>query len=343
MFFAQGAGLHRKDLKIEFNNFIRALAVILLLACFLTDFYERSQLLAINTDFPRLCEWPTNLDQFALFLLPTPIWIMAVNSHSNCRDTCWLRKLLFFWALFLLGICVRGDALLLVWCVSLPLLTVVASHCLKRINWKLFATMQVTPVLAFGSFRYMIDEPGREKQIKTEVALIEAASSMISESVAPTIAPRAPTLGKSDFLTSFGADENKGGMRNTLRIHATEPWQKSPIIEHGPGAFSYFEDSENKQKFPSAGFDMLTQASVVDWRPVFVASGLNASSQSHLFAGNADRSDNFLRSALHPPPARIQSVHDHSRASDQECEKSLNPTKLITRLLHVRYCWVLAP
>lgn len=254
----------------EFNGFIRALGVIPLallaipLLCFLTDFYELAELLGINTDFPsRLSAWSTNPNQLALFLLPIPIWLMAVYRDANWQGSRWLRNFLLLWAFFFLGICVRSDALLLAWCVGLPLLTIVASLWVKRTNWKLFATMLVAFVLAFGSFKYMIDGPGRENLIKAETAIVKAVSSVFSDTATGLQrAPRTFAPGKSDSLLGVGFDENKGGVRKTLWIHATEAWLQSPIIGHGPGAFSYFDDPENKQEAHNLGFDMLTQAGI---------------------------------------------------------------------------------
>ncbi|MNK77305.1 O-Antigen ligase [compost metagenome] len=60
-----------------------------------------------------------------------------------------------------------------------------------------------------------------------------------------------------------GLDENKGGVRKTLWIHAIDAWLESPVIGHGPGAFSYLDDPEHKQEAHNLGFDMLTQAGVV--------------------------------------------------------------------------------
>ncbi|MGY2186547.1 O-Antigen ligase [compost metagenome] len=255
----------------EFNNFIRALGVIpvVLLAvpfiCFLTDFYELAQLLGINTDFPsRLSAWSTNPNQLALFLLPIPIWLMAVYRDANWQGSRWLRNFLLLWVFFFLGICVRSDALLLAWCVGLPLLTIVAALWTKQTNWKLFTTMLIAFILAFGTFKLMIDGPGREILIKYEEKLVNSVSSVFSDG--KTDAPRAPRAfapTRSDSLMGVGLDENKGGVRKTLWIHAIDAWLESPVIGHGPGAFSYLDDPEHKQEAHNLGFDMLTQAGVV--------------------------------------------------------------------------------
>jgi len=254
--------------KQEFSSFIKALGVIpaVLLAipflCFLTDSNELAELFRINTDYPsRLSAWSTNPNQLALLLLPIPIWLMAVYRESNWQGARWLRNFLLLWAFFLLGICVRSDALLLAWTIGLPLLTIVASLWVKRVNWKMFATMLVAFVLAFGTFKVMIDGPGREQLLKIETAIVSTVSSMFGEA-APEQPKKAFAPGKSDSIIGVGFDENKGGVRKTLWIHAYDAWLQSPIIGHGPGAFSYLEDPAKKEEAHNLGFDMLTQVGI---------------------------------------------------------------------------------
>lgn len=254
--------------KQEFSSFIKALGVIpvLLLAipflCFLTDSNELAQLFRINTDYPsRLSAWSTNPNQLALLLLPIPIWLMAVYRESNWQGARWLRNFLLLWAFFFLGICVRSDALLLAWCIGLPLLTIMASFWVKQINWKMFATMLVAFVLAFSTFKVMIDGPGREQLLKIETAIVSTVSSMFGEA-APEQPKKAFAPGKSDSIIGVGFDENKGGVRKTLWIHAYDAWRQSPIIGHGPGAFSYLEDPAKKEEAHNLGFDMLTQVGI---------------------------------------------------------------------------------
>jgi hypothetical protein len=254
--------------KQEFSSFIKALGVIpvVLLAipflCFLTDSNELAELFRINTDYPsRLSAWSTNPNQLALLLLPIPIWLMAVYRESNWQGARWLRNFLLLWAFFLLGICVRSDALLLAWTIGLPLLTIVASLWVKRVNWKMFATMLVAFVLAFSTFKVMIDGPGREQLLKIETAIVSTVSSMFGEA-APEQPKKAFAPGKSDSIIGVGFDENKGGVRKTLWIHAYDAWLQSPIIGHGPGAFSYLEDPTKKEEAHNLGFDMLTQVGI---------------------------------------------------------------------------------
>ena len=256
----------------EFSSFIKALGIIpvLLLTvpflCFLTDAFELAKFLGINTDYPsRLSAWSTNPNQLAVFLLPIPIWLMAAYRDSNWHGIRWLRNFLLFWAFFFLGICVRSDALLLAWCIGLPLLTIVAALWTKRVNWKMFATMLLAFLLAFGSFKFMIDGPGREKLIEAETAIVNIVTSIFSPAggeASPQTTTRAFAPGKSDSLIGVGFDQNKSSVRKTLWIHAYEAWLQSPLIGHGPGAFSYLEDPAKKEEAHNLGFDMLTQVGI---------------------------------------------------------------------------------
>ena len=254
----------------EFIGFIKALGIIptallsIPFLCFLTDSYDLAKFFGINTEYPsRLSAWSTNPNQLALFLLPIPIWLMAVYRESNWNGAQWLRNLLLLSAFFFLGISVRSDALLLAWSVGLPLLALMISLWIKRANWKLLSMMLIAFLVAFSSFKFVIDGPGREKLIQAEASILSAFSAIFAPSSgSPTSPPNAKAVtapSKSDSVIGVGFDENKGGVRKTLWIHATEAWLQSPIIGHGPGAFSYLEDPAKKEEAHNLGFDMLTQ------------------------------------------------------------------------------------
>lgn len=257
----------------EFDSFIRALGVVpaVLLTvpflCFLTDSYDLAKLFGINTDYPsRLSAWSTNPNQLALLLLPIPIWLMAVHRHSSWQGMRWLRNFILLSAFFFLGICVQSDALLLAWTIGLPLLAIVTSLWVKRVNWKLLATLLCAFVLAFSSFKFIIDGPGREKLLSVEASIVNTVSSMFSTptegEASPQISKKVTAPGKSDSIIGVGFDENKGSVRRTLWTHATEAWLQSPLIGHGPGAFSYLDDPEVKEEAHNLAFDMLTQVGI---------------------------------------------------------------------------------
>jgi len=257
----------------EFDSFIKALGVVpaVLLTvpfiCFLTDSFELARFFGINTDYPsRLSAWSTNPNQLALLLLPIPIWLMAVHRNSNWQGLRWLRNLLLLSAFFFLGICVRSDALLLAWTIGLPLLAIVTALWAKRVNWKLLFTMLCAFILAFSSFKFIIDGPGREKLLAVEASIVSTVSSVFStptqNTAAPRVSKKVTAPGKSDSVIGVGFDENKGSVRKTLWIHATEAWLQSPLIGHGPGAFSYLNDPEVKEEAHNLAFDMLTQVGI---------------------------------------------------------------------------------
>jgi hypothetical protein len=257
----------------EFDSFIRALGIVpaVLLTipflCFLTDSLELARFFGINTDYPsRLSAWSTNPNQLALLLLPIPIWLMAIHRESNWQGMRWLRNFILFSAFFFLGICVRSDALLLAWTIGLPVLAIVTSLWVKRVNWKLLTTMLCAFVLAFSSFKFIIDGPGREQLLAVEASIVSTVSSVFNSPNKGESPPRntkkVTAPGKSDSVIGVGFDENKGGVRKTLWIHATQAWLQSPLIGHGPGAFSYLDDPAIKEEAHNLAFDMLTQVGI---------------------------------------------------------------------------------
>lgn len=261
----------------DFRSIIRAMSVvpvILLLipfACFLTESYDFAESIGINTAFPsRIAAWSTNPNQLALFVLPLPIWLLAISQNNNWHGRQWLRKFAFLWLFFTLGLCIRSDALLLAWAIGLPLLTIVTPFWVRKPNWKMFGTMIAAFVMAFASFKFFIDGPGRKMLIEAETAVVDTITEMMtpapeSGGAPPRPAgprPRASIPGKSDSALGVGFDQNKTGVRHTLWTHAIEAWRQSPIFGHGPGAFSYLQDPKVKEEAHNLGFDMLTQVGI---------------------------------------------------------------------------------
>ncbi|MEH6413548.1 MULTISPECIES: O-antigen ligase family protein [Pseudomonas] len=286
--------------KLGFQRFIRAMGTIpvLLLAIplfiFLIGSVWLSDMLEINTTFypSRVAAWSTNPNQLALFLLPVPIWLAAIYQNTQWQGLRLFKKFFFLWFFFFLGFCVRSDALLLAWCIGLPLLTGMAWWWLGRMNWKFFATMLAAFVLAFGSFKFFFDGPGQQFFQAMRADMVERLASHEPEktddgtdgkrsalytilerakALAPQTAgdvehplnPGQPTFGRSDSALGIGMDPNKAGVRKTLWIHALEVWKLSPIVGHGPGAFSYLDSPEQRQEAHNLLLDMLTQVGIV--------------------------------------------------------------------------------
>lgn len=290
--------------KVGFQRFIRAMGTIpvLLLAIplfiFLIGSVWLSDMLEINTTFypSRVSAWSTNPNQLALFLLPVPIWLAAIYQNTQWQGLRLFKKFFFLWFFFFLGFCVRSDALLLAWCIGLPLLTGMAWWWLGRLNWKFFATMLTAFVLAFGSFKFFFDGPGQQLFQSMRADFAERLASHEREAAAnqeksgdagkpsaftailnsaKALAPKAdddaghhaapgqPSFGRSDSALGIGMDPNKAGVRKTLWIHALEVWKLSPIVGHGPGAFSYLDSPEQRQEAHNLLLDMLTQVGVV--------------------------------------------------------------------------------
>lgn len=224
----------------DFNRFIRYLVVVpivLLIVpylCYVTQSHELADTLGIVTYFPqRLSGWSINPNQLAMFLLPLPILWVAVNHNTQWQGIHLLGNLLFLWVVFLFGVNVRSDALLIAWCVGLVVLTLATALWQKPFNRKMFATLIAAFVLVFAPFKLMPDGPTKEYLFG---------------------------YGQSDSLLGVGFDKNKGGVRKALRENATSVWLQSPVIGHGPGAYSYLDNPEVKQEAHNLALDILTQA-----------------------------------------------------------------------------------
>lgn len=294
--------------KAEFQRFIRAMGTIpvLLLAIplfiFLIGSVWLSDLLEINTTFypSRVAAWSTNPNQLALFLLPVPIWLAAISQNTHWQGWRFVKKFLFLWFFFFLGFCVRSDALLLAWCIGLPLLAVIAWCWLENINWKFFATMIAAFVLAFVSFKFFFDGSGQQtfETVRAEISekmssagmsgIVEKSEYVGNGQASKTLslladlgldptsksnsseqgavikeAPAPLAFGRSDSALGVGMDPNKAGVRKTLWIHAFEVWKLSPIVGQGPGAFSYLDSPDVRQEAHNLLLDMLTQVGIV--------------------------------------------------------------------------------
>ncbi|WP_223451028.1 MULTISPECIES: O-antigen ligase family protein [unclassified Pseudomonas] len=252
----------------EFQRFIRAIVTIpiLLLSIpllvFLIGSVSISDLLEINTQYypSRVAAWSMNPNQLALFLLPVPIWLAAISQRTHWQGWRFFKKFAFLWLFFFLGFCVRSDALLLAWCIGIPLLTLLSWCWLKNINWRFFATMIAAFVLAFAFFKFLFDGPGVQilEALRIDVSKFVGASGSVGEG------SRAPfAFGRSDSTFGIGLDPNKGGVRKTLWIHAFEVWKLSPVFGHGPGAFSYLDTPSKRFEAHNLLFDLLTQVGVV--------------------------------------------------------------------------------
>ncbi|WP_338585945.1 O-antigen ligase family protein [Pseudomonas sp. MAG733B] len=276
--------------QFEFQRFMRAMAtipVVLLfipLLIFLLGSIWFSDLLEINTTYypSRVAAWSMNPNQLALFLLPIPIWLAAISQNSHWQGWRFVKKFAFLWLFFFLGLCVRSDALLLAWCIGIPLLTMIVWRWLPNINWRFFGALIAAFILAFISFKFIFDGPGQQVFESVRAVVAERESDVIAERDlkkentkaisgfalsfehdAITKEIKVPlALGKSDSTFGVGMDPNKAGVRKTLWVHALEVWTLSPVFGHGPGAFSYLDNPQARQEAHNLLLDLLTQAGI---------------------------------------------------------------------------------
>jgi hypothetical protein len=109
------------------------------------------------------------------------------------------------------------SALLLAWRIGLPLLTIMAALWTYQVNSKMRATMLVAFLLAFGSFKFMIDGPDREKLIEAETPIVNAVTTMFSAAggeASPQKTTRAFAPGKSDSFSCLADSAKKEEAHN---------------------------------------------------------------------------------------------------------------------------------
>ncbi|MBN2991567.1 O-antigen ligase family protein [Pseudomonas cedrina subsp. fulgida] len=226
---------------LSFKCFIKYLVVVpivlltLPFVLYVTKSRELAEMLGVNYFPARLSGWSINPNQLAMFLLPLPILWVAVNHDAQWKGLRLLGNLLLLWVIFLLGINVRSDALLIAWCVGLLALTLAAARWQRPFNWKMFATLIAAFVLVIAPFKLMPDDPAKEYLFSNA---------------------------QSDSPLGVGFDKNKTGVRKTLRDNAIEAWSQSPFIGNGPGAYSYLDNPEVKQEAHNLALDILTQAGI---------------------------------------------------------------------------------
>ncbi len=215
----------------------------------------------------RYTAWTSNANQLALFFLPLPVWLAAF--WRDVTQPRWYEILAFgvlLFALMLMGLLVRSDALFVVWvCEFLVLLVLRLRWDLKVSRWSLFgyALAMVLCVLLVKTFAH-----GEVRKS------FYCATQTLSEGINPWKAKcydgayedlEAMRIGYSDPV-------QKANVRKELRDNGIKAWMASPWFGHGPGAYSWISSPEDpKDSAPKESdlaeahnitIDLLTQGGV---------------------------------------------------------------------------------
>lgn len=265
--------------ELELRNFIRAVVavpVVLLvipLLLFLYDAVRLSEWLLINTSYypSRLSAWSENPNQLAFLLLPIPIWLAAISQRAQWTAWQTIRCFLSLFLVFFLGFCVRSDALLLAWAVSVFLLVVLGGWWQSKFEYRLFLIVFAAFMLAFLLFKGVVDKAGRQY---FESGLMQGSHTagdrilsgeavMCDQQIKERENLSSRSIGRSDSAVGVGLDPNKFDARMGLWRNAVTVWKLSPLFGHGPGAFSYLMAPNEKQEAHNLLLDLLTQVGVV--------------------------------------------------------------------------------
>lgn len=215
----------------------------------------------------RYTAWTSNANQLALFFLPLPVWLAAYwrdVTQPRWQQIVGFGVLLF--ALMLMGLLVRSDALFVVWvCEFLVLLVLRLRWDLKVSRWSLlgYGLAMVLCVLVVKTFAH-----GEVRKS------FYCATQTISQGLNPWKAKcyqgayedlEAVRIGYSDPV-------EKANLRADLRNNGLKAWQASPWFGHGPGAYSWYSDPEVQKGMEAAGqpreeahnitIDLMTQGGV---------------------------------------------------------------------------------
>lgn len=183
----------------------------------------------------RYTAWSTNANQLALFFVPLPIWLLALQPRGNClRFGIWVIAVL---ATVLMGLIVRSDALVLSWGVGLLLLIMLDLSWGNRreVCWLLGLSIVALALLMFAK----VFASGEVR--KTFSCSLQAVSQLESPIAKGCTAP-STLSGMESFRTGYDAPGNKTAIRVGLWKNALTVVMDSPWIGHGPGAFSWYAD-----------------------------------------------------------------------------------------------------
>jgi O-antigen ligase len=199
---------------------------------FLSNDFSIMQALRMNLVIPqRLSFWANNPNQLSFAILPLPLLIVGLHKSDHFS---WRQASLLFLTLaicFFIGLIMHSDALFLAWVAAIAAMAVM--HYSRRSNlasWKLLIVVCAL-LFAFGSFKAY-----------TSHAIAQAYS---------------------DSPFGVGMGENKLSIRGQLWDRAFDVWMQSPVIGHGPGAFSWMGEPSKFAEAHNTMIDIVTQSGLV--------------------------------------------------------------------------------
>lgn len=215
----------------------------------------------------RYTAWATNANQLALFFVPLPVWLLALklNRSEMIRTIGWLILVI---ATMFMGLNVRSDALVLSWGLGLVLLIVLDIFWGNRREFHLLLLLALMAISVLLLSKIFISGDVR----KTSVCSVEAILKLQSPVKSGCIA-QGTLSGIEVMRTGYDTPQNKIAFRVGLWRNALSVIVDEPLIGHGPGAFSWYEDPDFQKEQEAAGkmreeahnipLDLMTQGGVL--------------------------------------------------------------------------------
>lgn len=195
----------------------------------------------------RYAGWSENPNQLALFFIPLPVWLAALWRDvlkPRLSQTAGFGLLLL--ALMLMGLLVRSDGLFVVWVFEFAVLLVL------RLRWDLkvsrmslfgYAMAMVLCVLLIKTFAH--GEVRKSFHCATE-AIAQGINPLKSGCYQGAFDDR------EFFRIGYSDPLEKTGIRGDLWRNGVKAWLDAPVFGHGPGAFSWFTNTEIQKAYEAS-------------------------------------------------------------------------------------------
>lgn len=171
-----------------------------------------------TSDNGRYQGWCQNANQMSLLLVPMPFLVLDLWANSP-NKTKWLGLgwLALLFLVVFMGLVVRSATLTASWALGLIVLGLLNLKRPQNLNWKAVVAVLLVFLAGFVSVRAL-----------THQGALGAT-------------------GQNNALqVGMGSSDQKVDIRMQLWKNALQVWEKSPIVGHGPGAYSQFDMTETQ-------------------------------------------------------------------------------------------------
>jgi hypothetical protein len=193
--------------------------------------------LMFNTSDLRYSGWSLNPNQLALFLLPLPIWLVAIfTTRLNLTAVPRLFFGTLFFAIILMGFLIRSDGLFVVWIGGFILLAVLIYLWVGRVSKLHFligfaiviASAVIIKIFAHGDVRTTVNCSYNYVLSKEENWKGKCLDERFFKD-------------EELYRIGFTDPNSKIIIRRVLWSHGLDVWLTSPFIGWGPGEYSWLD------------------------------------------------------------------------------------------------------